>query len=789
MKSFNPMKPLNTMKPVLSVILIFSVSFISCNRQPIWTEAAGPGTVRIITNPEGQTLGYSTESGVQILTVKGLAFKDLNRNGKLDTYEDWRLPADERAKDLASQMTIEQIAGLMLYSAHQSVPAGSRGWFASTYGGKPYEESGASASDLTDNQKDFLVNDNLRHILITSVESPAIAAQWNNNVQTLVEGIGLGIPANNSSDPRHNAVTNAEYNAGSGGEISMWSGSLGLAATFDPLLTREFGRIASEEYRALGITTALSPQIDLGTEPRWSRISGTFGEDPQLSADMARAYVDGFQTSSGDAEISGGWGYHSVNAMVKHWPGGGPEESGRDGHFAYGKFAVYPGNNLDDHLYPFVNGAFRLEKGTGMASAVMPYYTISWNQDTVNNENVGNAYSSYLIKDLLRSQYGFDGVVCTDWGITSDESPDITNMMGGGRCWGVEKGYTVAERHYKIIMAGVDQFGGNNDAGPVIEAYTMGVAEHGEEFMRMRFEESAVRLLKNIFRTGLFENPYLDPENSLKIVGNPEFMATGYAVQLKSVVLLKNKNKVLPLQKEISVYVPKRYVPAGMNWFGMPTPESRDYPVNLETLKKYFTVTDNPEKADVALVFINSPEGGTGYDKKDREAGGNGYVPIPLQYSKYTAVDARDPSIAGGDPLEDFVNRTYRNKTVISQNNFDLSMVTDTRKKMKNKPVIVCVNISKPMVFAEFEKDADAIMASFDVQDQVIFDLLTGGAEPSGLLPLQMPADMKTVEEQKEDVPHDMECYRDSEGNIYDFAYGMNWNGVIKDARTQRYKR
>jgi beta-glucosidase len=362
-------------------------------------------------------------------------------------------------------------------------------------------------------------------------------------------------------------------------------------------------------------------------------------------------------------------------------------------------------------------------------------------------------------------------------------------MMGGGRCWGVEKGYTVAERHYKIIMAGVDQFGGNNDAGPVIEAYTMGVAEHGEEFMRMRFEESAVRLLKNIFRTGLFENPYLDPENSLKIVGNPEFMATGYAVQLKSVVLLKNKNKVLPLQKEISVYVPKRYVPAGMNWFGMPTPESRDYPVNLETLKKYFTVTDNPEKADVALVFINSPEGGTGYDKKDREAGGNGYVPIPLQYSKYTAVDARDPSIAGGDPLEDFVNRTYRNKTVISQNNFDLSMVTDTRKKMKNKPVIVCVNISKPMVFAEFEKDADAIMASFDVQDQVIFDLLTGGAEPSGLLPLQMPADMKTVEEQKEDVPHDMECYRDSEGNIYDFAYGMNWNGVIKDARTQRYKR
>jgi len=757
--------------------------------KPKWTEKTGPDEIHFINNPEGQTLGYSTESGIQILTVKGLAFKDLNRNGKLDPYEDWRLTADERAKDLASKMTVEQIAGLMLYSAHQAIPARSGGWFGSTYNGKSFEESGADPSDLTDNQKDFLVNDNVRHVLITSVQSPAIAARWNNKVQALVEGTGLGIPSNNSSDPRHNAVASTEYNSGSGGDISMWPGSLGLAATFDPALVREFGRIASIEYRALGITTALSPQIDLGTEPRWSRINGTFGEDPRLSADMARAYVEGFQTSTGEEEISGGWGYKSVNAMVKHWPGGGPEEAGRDGHFAYGKFAVYPGNNLDDNLYPFVNGAFKLGGGTGMASAVMPYYTISWNQDTVNNENVGNAYSSYLINDLLRKKYGFDGVVCTDWGITSDESPDITNMMGGGCCWGVEKGYSVAQRHYKIIMAGVDQFGGNNDSGPVIEAYNIGVTEHGEEFMRSRFEESTVRLLKNIFRTGLFENPYLDPVKSDSIVGNPEFMATGYAVQLKSVVLLKNRNKVLPIKKEITVYVPKRYTPAGTNWFGMPVPEKFDYPVNMEIVKKYFNVTDNPDKAECALVFIESPDGGPGYDKKDAEAGGNGYVPITLQYGQYTASDACDPSIAGGDPLEKFTNRTYLNKTIISHNNYDLKMVTETRKKMKNKPVIVIVNLSKPMVFAEFEKVTDAILARFDVQDQVIMDIISGAAVPSGLLPLQMPANMKTVEQQKEDVPHDMDCYTDSEGNHYDFGFGMDYNGVIKDARTERYKR
>ena len=773
---------------LLFVILIFCGT--SCiSRKPKWTETYGPGTIRIITNSEGQTIGYSTGSGIQILTVKRLAFKDLNRNGKLDIYEDWRLSADERAKDLAAKMTIEQIAGLMLYSAHQAIPAGKGGWFTSTYNGKPFEESGADPSDLTDNQKDFLVNDNLRHVLITSVASPAVAARWNNNIQALVEGIGFGIPSNNSSDPRHNAVANTEYNAGSGGNISMWPGSLGLAATFDVALVKEFGRIASIEYRALGITTSLSPQIDLATEPRWSRFSGTFGEDPGLSAEMARAYVDGFQTSSGDDEISGGWGYKSVNAMIKHWPGGGPEEAGRDGHFAYGKYTVYPGNNLKDQIYPFINGALKLEGGTGMASAVMPYYTISWKQDTLNNENVGNAYSKYLITDLLRNRYGYDGVVCTDWGITTDESPDITNMMAGGRCWGVEKGYSIADRHYKILMAGVDQFGGNNDAGPVIEAYNMGVTEYGEEFMRARFEESAVRLLKNIFHTGLFENPYLDPEKSDSIVGNPEFMATGYAVQLKSVVLLKNQKNILPVEKEITVYIPKRYTPAGTNWFGIPFPESSDYPVNMEIVKKYFNITDDPDTADCALVFISSPDGGTGYDKKDIEAGGNGYVPITLQYDKYTAVYARDPSIAGGDPQEGFNNRTYKNKTVISHNNYDLKMVIETRKKMKNKPVIVIVNLSKPMVFSEFEKDADAILATFDVQDQVVLDILVAAAVPSGLLPVQMPANMKTVEEQKEDVPHDMECYTDSEGNRYDFAFGMDYNGVILDARTSRYKR
>ncbi len=765
----------NVKKHLLVTVLPFLV--VACG--PKWKEAEKEG-YKLVENTDGATLGYAPESGIQILTVDRLAFKDLNKNGTLDPYEDWRLSVEERAADLASKMSVEQIAGLMLYSAHQSIPGGGNRFFGPvTYNGKPFEESGAKASDLSDAQKIFLKDDNLRHVLITSVQTPGVAAQWNNNAQAFVEGIGMGIPVNTSSDPRHGSDSYAEFNAGAGGRISMWPSSLGIAASFDPALMQQFGEIASKEYRALGIATALSPQIDLATEPRWSRFDGTMGEDPKLATDMARAYVDGFQSSD-----DGGWGYQSVNAMVKHWPGGGPEEGGRDAHFGYGAYAVYPGNNLKDHLKPFTEGAFKLKGATGMASAVMPYYTISTNRDTVNGENVGNSYNKYLITNLLRDKYGYDGVVCTDWGITRDVS---SVYVFEGKPWGVEH-LSVAERHYKIIEAGCDQFGGNNDMDPVIEAYQMGVKEHGEEYMRKRFEVSAVRLLKNIFRTNLFENPYLDVAATEATVGKPEFMAAGYQAQLRSVVMLKNQGNVLPMKEKKKVYVPQRFVASSKNWFGIATPERNEVPFNMDVIIKYYDVVEDPSAADFALVGIENPNGGVGYEVSDNEKGGNGYVPISLQYGPYTATYARDSSLAGGSPMEDFTNRTYKEKSFLASNTTDLDLVKDTKKIMGDKPVVVLVRVSKPMVFAEIEPYASAILVQMGVQDQALMDLVSGKVEPSALLPFQMPADMKTVELQFEDVPRDMEPYIDAEGNAYDFAFGLNWGGVINDDRVKNYK-
>jgi beta-glucosidase len=542
-----------------------------------------------------------------------------------------------------------------------------------------------------------------------------------------------------------------------------------------------FGEIASEEYRALGIATALSPQVDIATDPRWTRFSGTFGEDPLLATEMARAYCDAFQTTPDTR----GWGMRSVNAMVKHWYGYGAQEGGRDSHFASGKYAVYPGNNLAEHKLSFIDGAFKLEGGTEMASAVMPIYSILWNQDP-SGENVGGSYSQWLIQKQLREEAKFEGVVCTDWGITKDMK--VLDSPMGGKPWGVES-LTEAERHYKILQAGVDQYGGNNEIGPVLAAYDMWAKAQGEKSARQRFEQSARRLLLNVFRVGLFEHPYLDPEASEKIVGNPQFMQEGYEAQLKSVVMLKNHdNKTLPMDKRYKVYVPKRHFPAIPGLWGGISEEKTVEPIDLALVRKYYEVVEQPEQADFAICLIEEPSTGFGYSAADVKRGGNGYVPYSLQYDDYKAVDARSVSIAGGDPMEKFTNRSYKGKTVKAYNRDDMLMVSETKRAMGEKPVIVILETGRPVVLSEIEPKADAILVSFNVQHQALLDIISGKNEPSALLPMQMPADMKTVEEQNEDVPRDMRCYQDADGNTYDFAFGLNWQGVIKDERVKNYK-
>lgn len=740
-------------------------------------------TWKLVHNNQGPDLGYSKGSGVSLLERDGLLFKDLNKNGELDPYEDWRLSPEERAADLARRLSVEDIAGLMLFTAHLPVPDTTQ-----TYNGVSYAESGAKPYDLSDRERSFFRDARVKHTLVTAVESPSVAARWNNTVQELAEGMEWGIPVAHSSDPRHGINADTEFNEGAGGKISHWPEELGLGATFDPALVRDFGRVAAQEYRALGLTLTLSPQIDLGTEPRWMRISGSFSESPELTADMARAYIDGFQTTP-DSED--GWGAGSVNTMAKHWPGGGPCEAGRDAHFEYGKYAVYPGDSFSLHQIPYDQGALKLDGPTGRCSSIMPYYAIEFDQDTVNGENVGNSYSSYLIDDMLRKERGYDGVVCTDWCITGPEPTNRLSVYTGDQCWGVEEGYTVADRHKKILEAGVDQFGGNKDPEPVLEAYQMLAKEHGEQWARERFEVSARRILINMLRVGLFENAYVDPDSAEETVGSSSFVERGRKAQRASIVLLKNEGEVLPLAPKTKVYVPERMSPEKIGWMIETVPAFRQQFLNLGVVANDFTIVDTPEEADVALVRIKSPERSfnryNGYDTGDIERGGTGYVPISLQYRPYTAEAAREVSIAGDAREASVFNRTYRGKRMDTLNEGDLDLVIATKQAMGDKPVVVMVNAFGPFVPAELEPYADALLIEFGVETESLLDVLTGRYEPSGLLPVQLPANMETVELQYEDVPFDMECYVDSCGHAYDFGYGLSFSGVIDDERTERY--
>ncbi len=814
------------------------------------------GHPRILTQQDGPTLGYSPASGVTLLKEQGKTFKDLNRNGVLDPYEDWRLSPQERARDLAGQLSIQEISGLLIVSNHQAIPSEGRGvmtpevtltpeqkelmhkpsfvralrnFFQAAWNGEPYpqtidmseltplekqylsdeqtitafvaymmertgsvqsyngttfKESGARPWDMTDQQKHFLGDGHIRGILITTVESPEVAARWNNTVQAYVEGQGHGIPVSICSDPRHAAPSDVEFYRGSGGVISRWPSSLGLAASFDPGLVERHGQVASIEYRALGITTALSPQVDIGTEPRWWRFDGTFGEDATLAADMARAYCDGFQTSPEEKRLSGAWGWESVNTMPKHWYGYGAQEGGRDSHFANGKYAVYPGNNLQEHEKPFVEGAFKLQRGTGSASALMPTYSILWKQDP-SGKNVGGAFSEWMISQKLRKEAGFEGVICTDWGITLDNT--AVDYTGGGEPWGVEA-LSIPERHYKIFRAGCDQIGGTNDSKPVLEAYQLWVRDFGEEAARERFRESAYRILLNMFRVGLFENPYLDPDRTARTVGQPRFMQEGYEAQLRALVLLKNSgNSALPQAERKKVWFPRKHYPSVPGIWGGMSEDHTDYPIDPALVGRYYDLASTPEEADFALLVIQGPATSVGWDAADVKNGGNGYLPISLQYEPYTARNARAESIAGGHHTESFTNRSYKGKTVTTRNRDDLQLVQDTKKAMGDKPVVVVLCLDKPAVVKEIEPWADALLLSFGVQNQAILDIVSGRAEPSGLLPMQLPADMETVETQQEDVPRDMRCHQDTDGHRYDFAFGMNWSGVIQDERVRKY--
>lgn len=726
--------------------------------------------ISFVKQLNGPTLGYSPASGLALIQQDGFFFKNLSRSGCLEIFEDWRLPAIERATDLAKRLTKEEMAGLMVYSCMIHVPNDRTMTLHSrkhTFHGKSFSESHLDTAAVSDQLKDNIEKDHMRHFFIGGCCSTEAMVEWNNRIQTLAEKQPYGIPCIKATDPRHSKVNMSKILFQSGEDFTVWTEGVGLAAAGDLDIAYTYGRTVAKEYRALGIQCILGPQIDLATDPRWARYRDTFGPNTQLTTALAKRVIDGFQTSEDDSEIEHGWGTQSIYAIAKHWPGGGTGEGGRDAHYGLGKYAVYPGNNFKEHLKPFIEGAFKLDGPTQKAAGIMPYYSVSYQQDLVHGENVGNGFSQYIVKDLLQNQYHYDGIICSDWEITTD-TPAKANQFAG-KCWGVEL-LTVAERMKKALLIGINQFGGLNSSEALVRAYDLIAASEGEEIARQLFEKSTIKLLENIFRLGMFENPYLDLQYSKQCIGNDRFVDNARNEQAKATVLLKNTNNLLPLKPGQRVYAPQL------------TPPYPIVPIDTSIFDKYFVHTSNPDDADFGFIYLNGPialgttpnpfdQLSSGYDVTDLQSGGNGYIPISLQYRPYKALHARKVSIAGDIMNGTPENRSYYEK-IAKNDEHPLDLLIQTKQKLGSKPLVVVIGFHRPSIVAEFEKYADAIFIDYGIEDEVLMELITGVRVPGGKLPYTIPLDMATVELHHEDMD-DLNPYLDSDGNLYQFGFGL----------------
>lgn len=749
---------------------------------------SGDGWTRV-TNEGGVTLGVMDTD--KLIQVDGYAFKDTNGNGKLDLWEDWRQSAEDRAAALAAELDINTAAPLMHHGSVFSLEPDMDG-----------EVTGGTSADPT--TLGGVLDAGTRTMLNFSF-SPSEAkseAAWNNALQEHVEALDYAIPVNTSCNPQSFGFPT----------------NLGLGATFDPELVGQVAQHEAKAYRAEGIAILLGPQMDLASEPRWSRITGTYGEDPALTRDLTNAYVSNLQSTFDEDSNDLGWGEQSVIGMIKHYPGDGSAESGREAHGSTGKYNVYPADNFNAHLIGFVDGGLHLDGATGQAASVMPSYSIAFSEDGTYGELVGSGFSEWKT-NLLRENCDYDGVICTDWGLHEEK-----NAMTP---WGMEDQSTTT-RLRKTYDAGIDQAGGAFYPVSVLDVFKEIAADEGDDAALERAQTSARRILKTLYEIRLMDNPYVDTSAAEGIVQSDELLSFASDCMDKSLVLLKNKGGIICERSEKpTVYVPMSFSAGSEGgMMGAATPAGWSLPIDEETLGEHFnlvtdtigdptgpagedgaaTYTENDivrasaediAACDFACVFVSNPSTGSGYDSETQT-----YIPISLQYGKYTAdgPNVRETSIAG-DPVDgkswyahdydtsvERENRSYLGNSTVASNLSDLELIQDTVSRAGDVPVVVCVDIDRPMVMSEFEDDVDAIVMGFDGGYASFLNVVSGTVEPSGLLPMQMPASMDAVEAQSEDVPRDMECHVDSEGNEYDFAFGLNWSGVIDDERTQTYK-
>ena len=579
------------------------------------------------------------------------SFRDLNKNGYLDIYEDYRIASNMRADDLLSKMTLEEKVGQMFHPPFTLNPD----IFMLLY------EIAIRGNKSTEAK---IVFDHITHFNLYGNPNPKNLAKQINYFQKIASKTRLGIPISISSDPIHEVPKGGGIASFSVDGFSKWPSQLGFAATNDPKVIYEFAQIARKEYLAVGIRTALHPMSDLATEPRWARNFGTFGSNADLASKMTLAYMDGFQGK----KIT----KNSVHTMVKHFPGGGPQENGLDPHLYSGRNQTYPGNNFNYHLVPFKRAIDNNLK------VIMPYYGIPMG---ISDDEVAIGFNSYILTELLRNELKFDGVICSDWGIIS------------GRHWGVEN-LSIKERYKKSFLAGIDQYGGEDDPEHIINLISDG------EISLERINSSVKRILINKFDLGLFDNPYVDEEMVKERVATDKNIKFGLDAQRKSIVLLENDG-ILPLKNKQRIFVD------GLDW---------------QIASNFGELVNNPEEADVIIMYIHTVFNG------NQESGLNRL-------------------------FDNFLSTLFPNGDL----EFNDEITSKVENYSKNNNLIVVVDLNRPAILNEIKNHASGLVGTFGVMDEIIFEAIYGDFNPSGKLPFEIPSSMKEVKKQKEDLPDDTE--------------------------------
>ena len=676
-----------------------------------------------------------------ILEVDGLKFKDLDGTGELKPYEDWRLPPEERAKDLVARMTDEEKAGLMVINS-QMMGISMKPGKATSHGGllsEIHEEvpmRGRPTMQYPTTYK--LATWHVRHLIVRENATASELAAWVNAMQEVCEGTRLGIPCivasnskNESADIRYSAREESN-------KFTTFPGTLGLAATRDMELVDKFAAIVHDEFYAANLRKGYMYMADCATDPRWFRTYGTFGEEPGLISEIITRVIRGIQGEALNAR--------SVAMTTKHFPGGGARENGFDPHYAEGKYNCYatPGSMETYHL-----PAFKAAVAAG-TSSIMPYYAIPSNAKSAFPQNgadkfdeeIAFAYNDQFINGTLRGEMGFTGVVNSDTGVL------------GAMAWGAEL-YSKAGRAARVLRAGTDMISGEDDPAPFVEAVRKGYVD------RETFDLAAERLLTELFRLGLFENPYVDEKAADTLVNTDASRAVAYRAHQESVVVLKNKGALLPLTAEkldgkkvyVEMLMRTDYTKEELQAMALsgagadPKATIAAFAEAVKADRPGWTFVEDYHDADVAVLLLK-----------------------PTSGSYFSATEG------------------YLELNVCKETGVDVEHVRAIREAVPN--VVMHVNLNLPYLLANVEPMADALTVGFDTFSKAAIDVICGDAPAVGRLPITLPGSDAAIAVDENGVcasPNDVPgydkakymkdgltyAYRDAEGNEYLYGFGL----------------